>query len=117
MLRMATDADVNGDLLGALRRHLPAVDVVRVQGVGLRTAPDPDILAWAASEGRVLLSQDHSTMPGFARDRIAAGLPMTGLIVLPDPAGRIGAVMRDVMTCAVCSEQAEWIDRIEFLPL
>jgi hypothetical protein len=56
-------------------------------------------------------------MPGFARDRITTGLPMTGLMLLPDPAGRIGAVLHDIMICAVCSEQAEWIDRIEFLPL
>ena len=37
----------------------PTLDIVRVQDVGLRTASDPDILAWAASEGRILLTHDR----------------------------------------------------------
>ena len=45
------------------------VDIVRVQDVGLAGSPDPAILAWAASEGRVLLTHDRETVPGFAYDQ------------------------------------------------
>jgi hypothetical protein len=45
-------------------RHKP--EVVRVQDVGLVQTPDPDILEWAASQGRVLLSHDVSTVPPAA---------------------------------------------------
>ena len=117
MLRMATDADVDGDLLRALRRHMPELDVVRVQDVGLRTAPDPDILAWAATEGRVLLSQDRDTMPKFAYARIASGLPMAGLILLPNPRAQMGAFVQDIMIVASCTDHDEWTDRVDYLPL
>jgi predicted nuclease of predicted toxin-antitoxin system len=38
------------------------LDLVRVQEVGLRTADDPDILEWAAAQGRVLVTRDRDTM-------------------------------------------------------
>ena len=63
MLRLVSDENFNGDIgRGLLRRH-PELELVRVQDVGLMQRPDPDILEWAASQGRVLLSHDVSTVP------------------------------------------------------
>lgn len=50
MLRLAADADLDGRLVRGLLRREPTIDIVRVQDVGMRTASDPEILAWAASE-------------------------------------------------------------------
>jgi len=69
MLRLATDADFNGVVYRALLRELPDLDMVRVQDVGLRIAEDPDILAWAAVEGRILLTHDRDTMTDYAYQR------------------------------------------------
>ena len=44
--------------------------MTRVQDVGLAGAADPVILGWAASEGRILLTHDAATMPGFAYARL-----------------------------------------------
>jgi hypothetical protein len=49
VIRFLADEDFNNDLLRALRRRRPAVDVVRVQDVGLSGPPDPAVLAWPAS--------------------------------------------------------------------
>ena len=43
MLKLVTDADVNGDLFKAIRHHEPELDIVRVQDVGLRTARDQKV--------------------------------------------------------------------------
>lgn len=64
---------------------MPKLDVVRVQDVGLIETPDPTILAWAAAEGRILLTHDRDTVPGFAYDRVR-GHPGTSMIALPHPA-------------------------------
>ena len=48
MLQLPIDEDVHGDIVNGLRRRQPGLDVVRVQDVGLRQTPDPDILEWAA---------------------------------------------------------------------
>jgi hypothetical protein len=115
MLRLATDADVSGRLYRALLRQQPALDIVRAQDAGLRTAPDPDILAWAASENRALLTQDRDTMTFYAYGRIDAGLPMAGVFVLPEPVGNIGRIRDEVLIYVHCSDQHEWVDKVEFI--
>jgi hypothetical protein len=81
VLRLASDADVNGDLISALRRQLPEVDLVRVQDALPMGVEDRQVLAWAAAEDRVLLTADRSTMIGFARERVSSGQHVPGLIV------------------------------------
>ena len=50
MLRLASDADVHGEIIRGLRRRLPEIDLVRVQDVLPEGTPDPEVLAWAAAE-------------------------------------------------------------------
>ena len=84
MLRLVSDENFNGDIVrGLLRRHL-GLELVRVQDVGLMQTPDPDILEWAASQGRVLLSQDVSTVPPAAHQRVGDRKPMPGVFIVPD---------------------------------
>lgn len=73
MLRLASDADVNGEIVRGLRRRLPEIDLLRVQDALPEGTPDPDIPAWAATENRVLITNDRNTMVGLAYLRVAAG--------------------------------------------
>ena len=65
MLKLVSDENFDGSILRGLYRRRPSLDIVRVQDVGLSAAPDPDILAWAAVENRILLTHDRETMPFF----------------------------------------------------
>lgn len=80
MLRLLADENLDGNIVRGLVRKHPGVDIVRVQDVGLRGADDPAVLAWAASEGRVVVTHDVATMTTFAFERVGSGLPMPGLI-------------------------------------
>src|SRR5271166_6092645 len=82
MLRLLIDEDVHGDIVDGLRRRQPALDLVRVQDVGLDHTPDPIILEWAANQGRVVVSVDKKTLAVDAWDRVAGGMPMPGVAVL-----------------------------------
>ena len=53
-VRLLTDENFNGAILRGLVRRLPELDIIRVQDVGLMNTGDPDILEWAANEGRHL---------------------------------------------------------------
>ncbi|HEY7313768.1 MAG TPA: DUF5615 family PIN-like protein [Gemmataceae bacterium] len=117
MLRLATDADFDGRVYRALLRELPELDMVRVQDVGLRTAEDPDVLAWTATEGRILLTHDRRTMVGFAYQRVQSGLPMPGVFVIRNRPNQIGQMVEDILVPVLCSEQDEWKDRVQFLPI
>jgi hypothetical protein len=79
-------------------------------------APDPDILARAAAEGRIVLTHDRNTMTGFASTRVHAGQPMPGLFVV-DRQASFAQVLGDLELMAGASEMDEWPDRIVFVPL
>ena len=75
MLRLATDEDFNNRIVRGLLRRQPDIDILRVQDAGLAGRDDEEVLDWA-SEGRILITHDVTTMKQTAYDRIAAGLPM-----------------------------------------
>lgn len=80
MLRPASDADVNGKVIRGLIRLRPGIDLVRAKDVLPDGTPDPEVLAWAAGEDRVLTTNDRDSMVGFAYERISAGEPIPSLI-------------------------------------
>ena len=116
MLRFLTDEDFDGRLTSALRARVPGLDLVRAQDMDLMHTPDPDILAWAAAEDRIVLTHDRNTMSGFASTRVKAGQPMPGLFVV-DRQVSFGQVLSDLEAMAGASELTEWRDQIIFVPL
>src|SRR5215212_7424222 len=84
MLRLLADENFNNDIVRGLRLREPTVDLVRVQDVGLLRAGDPAVLAWAADNGRIVLTHDRATMPDDAYKRLVAGEAMPGVFVLND---------------------------------
>ena len=66
MIRLLSDENFNNIIVRGVLRRLPDLDFVRVQDVGLRTQGDSDILEFAASEGRIVVSHDVRTMEVFA---------------------------------------------------
>jgi predicted nuclease of predicted toxin-antitoxin system len=99
MLRLASDADVHGEIIRGLRRRLPEIDLVRAQDALGEGTSDPEILAWAAVERRVLITNDRNTMIGFAYQRVAAAEPVTGLIVTTNEQS-IGSAIDDILLIA-----------------
>jgi hypothetical protein len=117
MLRLASDADVHGEIIRGLRRRLPEIDLVRVQDVLPQGTPDPVVLAWAAGENRVLITNDRNTMVGFAYRRVAAGEPVPGLIATTNEQS-IGAAIDDIAVIAEYMPEEEIRGQVVvFLPL
>jgi predicted nuclease of predicted toxin-antitoxin system len=65
-VKFLADENFRGALVRGLLRRRPTLDLLRVPDVGLSGADDPDILDWAAREGRVVLTHDAATLIGFA---------------------------------------------------
>jgi hypothetical protein len=116
MIRLAADEDLDNDIIRALRRRLPDVDVVRVQDAGLTGCDDRDVLEWAASGGRVLLTHDVSTMTRHALDRVRDGLEMPGVIATPQQCS-IGSVLDDLVLIVTCGTPEDLSARLLYLPL
>jgi len=116
MLPLIADEDFNGRIVRGLLRRVPQLDIVRVQDIGLRGGSDPDLLEWAAIEGRVLVTHDVNTMTRHAYDRLTAGERMSGVVVVSQDLP-IGAVIEDLSIIVLCSAIEQWPGQIVFLPL
>ena len=116
MLRLLADENFNGRIIRGLLRRTPEIDVVRVQDVGLSGADDRIVLAWAANEGRVLLTHDQKTVPTFAYERVIAGLPMPGVFI-GDTYLPVQQAIEDIALLVECSKDHEWEGQVRYLPL
>ncbi len=116
MLRFLTDEEFDGRITRGLLAREPALDLVRVQDSGLMGINDATVLAWAAANGRVVLSHDRNTMTDAAILRINAGDPMAGLVIV-DRRMSIGLAIDEILILNGCTEMLEWTSRIEYLPM
>lgn len=116
MLRLLADENFNAAIVRGLMLRIPSLDLVRVQGTGLRTADDPAILEWAANNDRILLTHDRATMVDFAYQRITNHEPMPGVFVINDRTP-VGEVIAELLLITECSHQEEWNGIVAFLPL
>ncbi|HEV3137853.1 MAG TPA: DUF5615 family PIN-like protein [Pirellulales bacterium] len=116
MLRLLSDENFNGDIVRGLLLRKPDLDILRVQDVGLSGADDPDVLAWAAENGRIVLTHDRATMSDYAYERVAAGENMAGVFILNDRFP-VGSAIEEILLTNECTEQAEWSGRVVHLPL
>ena len=116
MLKLASDENFNGDILRGLYRRRADLDVVRVQDVGLSEGRDPDVLAWAAAEGRILLTHDRETMPRFAYDRVRVGQPMPGVFLVSDLMP-VGHAIDEILLAVECLLPEECKDFVRFFPV
>lgn len=115
-LRFLTDEDFIESIVEQLRAKLPDLDIVSVRDVGLARRLDPVILAWAARNGRVVVTHDVSTMTDHASARLAAGLPLTGLIIVPQRLP-IGRAVEDLLYIATEGTESDLANQFYFLPL
>ncbi|HEX8195841.1 MAG TPA: DUF5615 family PIN-like protein [Pyrinomonadaceae bacterium] len=116
MIRFLADEDFNRRILRGLKRRLPALDIVRVQDVGLITQPDTEVLEWAANENRIILTHDVTTMTKHAFDRVELGLKMPGVIEVSQNI-QIGEAVEELILIAECSLENEWLNQVIYLPI
>jgi hypothetical protein len=115
VLRLISDKDFNDLVVRGLFRRVPEIDLVRAEDEGLDRAKDPDLLAWAAENDRIVVSHDRQSMIGFAYERVAQGLPMPGLFVVKQGVP-IGELIEDLLILLLCSAEREWENQVVFIP-
>src|SRR5882762_5308508 len=115
MIRVITDHNFNGKIIKGLSTRVATLDLATARSVGLAKAADPNILAWAAQEKRVLFTQDLKTMPLHIRNRATAGLSHAGVVFVPQSLG-VGRVIEELQMLEECTEEHEWTDQVLYLP-
>ena len=116
MLPLLIDENLNHRILRGLLRSVPHLDYLLTPDVGLKGTDDPAVLDFAAREKRVLATHDLRTIPKHAYERVKAGLPMPGVIAVPDDLP-IGSVIEDLAIVVECAALAEVQSLVIYLPL
>lgn len=74
------------------------------------------MLAWAAQEGRIVLTHDVNTIPKYAYERVTSGQTMPGVIAVHLGAA-IGEVIQDLLLILEAVEPSEFENQVVYLPL
>jgi predicted nuclease of predicted toxin-antitoxin system len=113
--RFLADADFNQRIVLGLLRREPTVDFKTAHQGDVLGRPDPEVLAIAARENRILISHDRATMPAhFARFTESQSSP--GLILVSQEID-VGTAIEDLLLIWAASTIEEWRDKIGFVPL
>jgi predicted nuclease of predicted toxin-antitoxin system len=115
MLRFLADENFDGRVTTGLLQRDPALDLVRVQDVGLSGRDDPTILAWAAAEDRLLLTHDRKTIPVFAVRRVQGGQRMPGVVVVATT-GSLQVAIDAILLLNGASLPGEWEGQVLTVP-
>jgi predicted nuclease of predicted toxin-antitoxin system len=113
-VRFLADENFRAGIVQGLRRHA-GIDILTVFDAGHAGRSDPDVLSFAANEGRVLISHDVNTMPHFFREMLARGEQTAGIILISQLASFHEAI-EALLLVWEASTPEEWVDHLEFLP-
>lgn len=62
-IRFQADANLNQNIVRGVLSRIPEIDFQTAHAANLHGIPDSEVLARAAYEGRILVTQDQRTMP------------------------------------------------------
>lgn len=96
-------------------RRKPTIDFQTAFAAGLEGVKDPEVLAIAAQQGRILVSHDRKTMPlefaNFLDNHQSAG------VIIVSRRLPIEVVIEELLLIWEVSIAEEWVNRIAKLPL
>ena len=97
---------------GAVRRE-PQMSFRSAQAARLDGVPDPEVLALAADEGRILVSHDFRTMPKYFR-QFTQGRRSPGVLLVRQDLP-VGEAIESLLIWEA-SEADEWVNRLCLAP-
>jgi Domain of unknown function (DUF5615) len=116
-LKLLLDENFNNDVLKGLLQEKPDLDVIRAQDVPeVLGKSDPELLAWAAEQGRIVLTHDTRTLIGYAYDRVRAGEPMPGVTRVKQHVS-LSRIIEDILLMVADDRPEEFENQVTYLPL
>ena len=116
-LKLLVDQCTNPILMSALRQAEPAIDVIHVGDPGAPPlgTKDPDLLIAAETLGRVLATNDRSSMPGHLIDHYTAGRHTAG-VMLMRRGFSLARYVQEILQHWDTTTADEWVDCTVYIP-
>lgn len=116
MVRIFFDQNFNHRILRGLIERVPKLDFVTTQILNKQEEIDPKLLELALTENRIIITHDINTFPKYAYEKLRKGEQVSGVIIVPQDMP-IGEAVNELEIIITCSEENEFENRVEFLPL
>jgi predicted nuclease of predicted toxin-antitoxin system len=115
MVRFLADACLHDGIVSGCRRREPAMDFISAKEAQLEGVADPDVLAVAAREDRIVVTSDLKTMPRHFGDFLQAHGHAPGVFLVRQNAP-LADVIEDLVMVWAASDGDEWRNRIIEIP-
>lgn len=115
MIRFLADASLRDAIVSGCLRREPAIDFLSATDANLAGVHDPEVLALAAAEGRILVTSDLKTMPRHFSDLLEAGGSSAGVFLVKQHTP-VANVIEAQLPVWAASDAAEWENRILEIP-
>jgi predicted nuclease of predicted toxin-antitoxin system len=112
--RFLADADLDARIVAATARAEPSLDFMTANDAPLAGLRDPEVLARAAQEGRILVSHDRTTMPQHFGEFISSQ-NSPGVIIVYQGSSLRSTVERLVHVW-LSTDASEWINVLRYFP-
>ena len=99
-----------------MRLRVSELNAVTAREAGLDRKSDPEVLAWAAEQRRIVVAHDRNMMTSFPYDRVREGRAMPGIFVVSREMP-VGKSIAGLQLLLECSKDGEWEGLVDFLPL
>ena len=120
-LAFLLDENVPSRIWRAIQRHnedttdtLDAVCIGHVRDLPF-SSDDAAILRWTERQGRILITEDKSSMSAHLATHLDEGNHCPG-VFLVRPGIRVAELLEFLVLVAYASESPEWRDRITYIP-
>lgn len=116
MVRFLADASLHHAIVTGCIRREPAIDFVSANAAKLEGVRDPEILAMAAVQGRILVTHDYRTLPVCFAEFLGAGHASPGVFLVRQHTP-LAMVMEKLVLIRTASGPEDWISRTVEIPL
>jgi Domain of unknown function (DUF5615) len=114
VIRFQADADLRQAIVTGTIRRQPSLDFQSANEAGLEGIKDPEVLAIAAQDCRVLVTHDRKTMPTEFGQFISSQTS-SGVLILSQNLP-ISEAIDAIILVWEASTAEEWVDQIMTLP-
>jgi predicted nuclease of predicted toxin-antitoxin system len=116
VVRFLADANLNEAIVTGCRRREPGIDFLSATAAKLEGVPDPEVLAFAMSQARILVTSDLRTMPRHFAEFVQAYGECPGVFLVKQRAS-LAVVIEALLLVWEASDAEEWKNRIVEIPL
>ena len=116
MIRFLADASLRHAIVSGCRRRERGIDFLSAHEAKLEGVSDPEVLALAAEQDRILVTHDFQTMPRHFADFLQAHGSSPGVLLAPQHLP-VADVIEELVLIWVTTDADEWRNRILRIPL